>query len=309
MTALTQRLQPQRRAYFLLRLARGILNNPLGLLGAAIIAAVIIMALLAPIIAPYDPVLVDLDNKLSPPSVVHLMGTDQSGRDILSRVIWGSRPSLMVGVLSVAIGMTGGVCLGLLAGYYSGTVLEQVIMRLIDGLFSIPLLVWAIAVVGIVGVGPIEIGPVALPNEAKVILLVGLLYIPAIARVMYSAAIVESKMEYVLARRAQGAGDLTIMVGEVLRNCWSPVIVQATLFVAIGIIVEASLSFIGLGAQPPKPSWGTMLADARGYVFSGEWWLPVFPGLAICFTVIGFNLIGDVLRDILDPRRTTTRLM
>jgi peptide/nickel transport system permease protein len=285
------------------------LNNPLGLLGAAIIAAVIIMALLAPIIAPYDPVLVDLDNKLSPPSVVHLMGTDQSGRDILSRVIWGSRPSLMVGVLSVAIGMTGGVCLGLLAGYYSGTVLEQVIMRLIDGLFSIPLLVWAIAVVGIVGVGPIEIGPVALPNEAKVILLVGLLYIPAIARVMYSAAIVESKMEYVLARRAQGAGDLTIMVGEVLRNCWSPVIVQATLFVAIGIIVEASLSFIGLGAQPPKPSWGTMLADARGYVFSGEWWLPVFPGLAICFTVIGFNLIGDVLRDILDPRRTTTRLM
>jgi len=285
------------------------LMNPLGLIGAGIIGAVIIMALFAPVIAPYDPLLVDLDNKLASPTTQHIMGTDQSGRDIFSRVIWGSRPSLMVGILSVAIGMTGGVWLGLLAGYYSGTAVEQIIMRVIDGLFSIPLLVWAIAFVGIVGVGPIEIGPFILPNEAKVILLVGLLYIPPIARVMYSAAIVEAKAEYVLARRAQGAGNLTIMIGEVLRNCWSPVIVQATLFVAIGIIIEASLSFIGLGVQPPKPSWGTMLADARGYVFSGEWWLPVFPGLAICFTVIGFNLVGDVLRDIMDPRRTTSRLM
>ena len=228
--------------------------NPLGLIGANIIGAVIIMALFAPVIAPYDPVLVDLDNKLGSPTTQHIMGTDQSGRDIFSRVIWGARPSLMVGILSVAIGMTGGVWLGLLAGYYSGTAVEQVIMRVIDGLFSIPLLVWAIAVVGIVGVGPIEIGPFILPNEAKVILLVGLLYIPPIARVMYSAAIVEAKAEYVLARRAQGAGNLTIMIGDVLRNCWSPVIVQATLFVAIGIIIEASLSFIGLGVQPPKPS-------------------------------------------------------
>jgi len=267
------------------------------------------MALFAQVIAPYDPVVVDLDNKLAAPTTQHIMGTDQSGRDILSRVIWGSRPSLMVGILSVVIGATGGVWLGLLAGYYSGTAVEQVIMRVVDGLFSIPLLVWAIAVVGIVGVGPIEIGPIILPNEAKVILLVGLLYIPPFARVMYSAAIVEAKAEYVLARRAQGAGNLTIMIGEVLRNCWSPIIVQATLFVAIGIIIEASLSFVGLGVQPPKPSWGTMLADARGYVFSGEWWLPLFPGLAICFTVIGFNLMGDVLRDIMDPRRTTSRLM
>jgi peptide/nickel transport system permease protein len=267
------------------------------------------MAILAPFVAPYDPIAVDLDSKLVPPSAGHLMGTDQSGRDILSRVIWGSRVSLEIGILAVAIGLAGGVTLGTIAGYYSGKMIEQIIMRTVDGLFSIPLLIWAIAVIGIVGVGPIQIGPLSLPNEAKVILLVGLLYIPSIARVTYAAALVESKADYVLARRVQGASDAEIMIGEVLRNCWSPVIVQATLFVAVGIIIEASLSFIGLGVQPPKPSWGTMLADARGYVFSGEWWLPVFPGLAISFAVIGFNLLGDALRDILDPRKTASSLM
>jgi peptide/nickel transport system permease protein len=267
------------------------------------------MAILAPFVAPYDPIAVDLDSKLVPPGASHLMGTDQSGRDIFSRVIWGSRVSLEIGILAVAIGLAGGVTLGTIAGYYSGKMIEQIIMRTVDGLFSIPLLIWAIAVIGIVGVGPIQIGPFSLPNEAKVILLVGLLYIPSIARVTYAAALVESKADYVLARRVQGASDAEIMIGEVLRNCWSPVIVQATLFVAIGIIIEASLSFIGLGVQPPKPSWGTMLADARGYVFSGEWWLPVFPGLAISFAVIGFNLLGDALRDILDPRKTASSLM
>lgn len=293
----------------ILRLASGVVSTRAGLVGGVIIAIVLLTALLAPLIAPYDPVQIDLDNKLIPPSAMHLMGTDQSGRDILSRVIWGSRASLQVGILAVIIGLIGGVSFGMMAGYYSGRIVEQLIMRTVDALFSIPMLVWAIAIVGIVGVGPIEIGPISLPNEAKVTLLVGFLYVPAIARVTYAAALVESKADYVLARRIQGATDLEIILGEVLRNCWSPVIVQATLFVAIGIIVEASLSFVGLGVQPPKPSWGTMLADARGYVFSGEWWLPVFPGLAISFAVIGFNLLGDALRDLLDPRKTASSLM
>jgi peptide/nickel transport system permease protein len=301
--------QPARRFRRLSRLGRRVLGTRVGLVGAVVIAAVALMAILAPFVAPYDPIAVDLDSKLVPPSASHLMGTDQSGRDILSRVIWGSRVSLEIGILAVAIGLAGGVTLGTIAGYYSGKMIEQIIMRTVDGLFSIPLLIWAIAVIGIVGVGPIQIGPLSLPNEAKVILLVGLLYIPSIARVTYAAALVESKADYVLARRVQGASDAEIMIGEVLRNCWSPVIVQATLFVAVGIIIEASLSFIGLGVQPPKPSWGTMLADARGYVFSGEWWLPVFPGLAISFAVIGFNLLGDALRDILDPRKTASSLM
>jgi peptide/nickel transport system permease protein len=291
------------------RVARDVISTPAGFVGSAIIVIVILTALLAPLVAPYDPLEIDLNNKLMPPSSVHLMGTDQSGRDILSRVIWGSRASLQVGILAVVIGLAGGVNLGMVAGYYSGRIIEQLIMRAVDALFSIPMLVWAIAIVGIVGVGPIEIGPISLPNEVKVTLLVGLLYVPAIARVTYAVALVESKADYVLARRIQGTTDLEIMLGEVLRNCWSPVIVQATLFVAIGIIVEASLSFVGLGVQPPKPSWGTMLADARGYVFSGEWWLPVFPGVAISFTVIGFNLLGDALRDILDPRKTASSLM
>jgi peptide/nickel transport system permease protein len=290
------------------RAARTLIATPAGLVGSSIIAIVILTALLAPLLAPYDPVAIDLNNKLMAPSALHLMGTDQSGRDIFSRVIWGSRASLEVGILAVVIGLVGGVSLGTLAGYYSGRIVESVIMRAMDALLSIPMLVWAIAVVGIVGVGPIKIGPISLPNEAKVILLVGILYVPAIARVTYAAVLVEAKADYVLARRIQGATDLEIMLSEVLRNCWSPVIVQATLFVAIGIIVEASVSFVGLGVQPPKPSWGTMLADARDYVFSGEWWLPVFPGLAISIAVIGFNLLGDALRNALDPRKTASSL-
>jgi peptide/nickel transport system permease protein len=290
-------------------LVRQVLANRLGAAGAGIVLLVALAALLAPVIAPHDPLRVSLEDKLLPPGPGHWMGTDQAGRDILSRVLWGARVSLVVGVLAVVIGLAGGVLLGMLGGFYAGTLLEQVIMRTVDALFSIPLLVWAIAVVGIVGVGPVAIGPVTLPNEAKVIALVGFLYIPAIARVTYSVVLVEARADYVRARRVQGAGDLEIMASEILPNCLSPLIVQATLFVAIGIIVEASLSFVGLGVQPPRPSWGTMLADARGYVFSGEWWLPVFPGLLISLTVIGFNLLGDALRDVLDPRKRDAGLV
>jgi peptide/nickel transport system permease protein len=281
----------------------------LGTVGAFIISGVILVTLLAPLTAPYDPLEIKIDERLQSPSLKHLMGTDYTGRDVLSRVIWGARPSLLVGVGAVSIGLVGGLILGILAGYYNGTLLEQVIMRVVDMLFSIPVLIWAIAVVAIVGVGPVEIGPFTFPNETKVIFLLGFLYIPPFARLAYSVALIESKTDYVRARLFQGAGDLEIMRDEVFRNCLSPVIVQATLFVAIGIIVEASLSFIGLGVQPPRPSWGTMLADARSYIFSGEWWLPVFPGLAISLTVIGINLLGDALRDVLDPRKKTGSVM
>ena len=171
-------------------------------------------------------------------------------------------------------------------------------MRTMDGLASIPMLIWAIAVVGIVGVGPVTVGPWTLPNESKIILLVGILYIPPLARVTYGGALAESRADYVRARRMQGAARLAIMFGDVLPNCLSPVIVQATLLIAVGIVVEASLSFVGLGVEPPNPSWGGMLSDARKYIFSGEWWTYVFPGLAISLSVIGFNLLGDALREI-----------
>ena len=277
-------------------------RRPEACVGLMLVLGAVLVALLAPWIAPHDPLAIDLARKLLPPSAHHWMGTDQNGRDILSRIIWGARPSLTVGVLAVTIGCVAGIAIGLTAGYARGW-WEQVSMRFMDGLASIPMLIWAIAVVGIVGVGPVAVGPWMLPNESKIILLVGLLYIPPLARVTYSGAIAESRADYVRARRMQGAGRLAIMFGDVLPNCLSPVIVQATLLIAVGIVVEASLSFVGLGVEPPNPSWGGMLSDARKYIFSGEWWTYVFPGLAISLSVIGFNLLGDALREILDPRR------
>jgi peptide/nickel transport system permease protein len=258
-------------------LFRGICANPIGLTGLLIVMIVVACALLAPGIAPYDHLKVSMDKKLLPPSMDHLMGTDQAGRDILSRIIWGARIALKVGVLAVVIGLAGGVGIGLMSAFYSGTVVDEICMRF--------------------------------PNEDKLILLLGILYIPSIARVTYAEALDKVRAYYVCARRLQGASDFVIMTGDVLPNCLSPVIVQGTLLIAIGIIVEAALSFVGLGVQPPDPSWGGMLADARAHVFSNVWWLALFPGLTISLTVIGFNLLGDALREALDPRRRTTTLV
>jgi peptide/nickel transport system permease protein len=279
-----------------------LLGRPAGLAGAVIVAIVAVMAIFAPLIATHNPLEVDLARKLSPPGAAHRLGTDSTGRDIFSRIVWGSRPSLAVGLCAVLIGLAGGVLFGLTAAVVRGW-WEQAAMRAMDGLASIPLLVWAIAVVGIIGIGPVTVGPFTFPNEVKLILLVGLLYMPPLARVTYGGALLEAGQDYVHARRLQGAGTWAIMLGDVLPNCLSPVIVQATLLVAVGIVVEASLSFVGLGVEPPRPSWGGMLADARRSLFSGEYWTYLFPGLAISLTVIGFNLLGDALRDVLDPRK------
>jgi peptide/nickel transport system permease protein len=208
----------------------------------------------------------------------------------------------------VVIGCTGGVALGLLAGFFNGGWLEQLLMRVLDAMAAIPLLIWAIALVGILGVGPFTIAGITFGNEVKLLSLLGVLYIPTLARITYACALAESRANYVGARRLQGVGSLRIMISDVLPNCLSPVIVQATLLLAIGIIIEASVSFVGLGVQPPQPSWGNMLADARNYLFSGEWWLSVFPGAAISLSVVAFNLLGDGLRDALDPRHTAQAL-
>jgi peptide/nickel transport system permease protein len=282
-----------------------VLGGPIGCIGAAIVLLVILTAILAPVLAPHDPIAVHLEHQLKAPDAIFWFGTDQAGRDVFSRVLWGARPSLQIGMLAVVIGVVGGVALGLIAGFYSGGWLEPVIMRMLDSLAAIPLLIWAIAIVGIVGVEPIKIGPLVLANEIKVMVLLGLLYIPGLARLTYTSALGEARADYVAARRMQGISGWRIMLSDVLPNCLSPVIVQATLLVAAGIIVEAAISFVGLGVQPPTPSWGSMLADARTFLFSGEWWLPLFPGLAISLTVIGYNLLGDSLRDVLDPRRNT----
>ena len=282
-----------------------LLGGPIGCIGAAIVLLVVLTAVLAPLLAPHDPLAIHLEHQLKAPDATFWFGTDQAGRDVFSRVLWGARPSLQIGMLAVVIGVVGGVALGLIAGFYSGGWLEQVIMRMLDSLAAIPLLIWAIAIVGIIGVEPIKLGPLVLANEVKVMVLLGLLYIPGLARLTYTSALGESRADYVAARRLHGVPGWRIMLSDVLPNCLSPVIVQATLLVAAGIIVEAAISFVGLGVQPPTPSWGSMLADARTFLFSGEWWLPLFPGLAISVTVIGYNLLGDGLRDVLDPRRNT----
>ena len=269
----------------------------------------VFIALGAPWVAPFDPLAVDMLNSLSPPDGVHLFGTDQSGRDVLSRVIWGGRASLEVSAFAVVIGGVGGVTLGLLAGFFSGGWLEQLLMRVLDAMASIPLLIWAIALVGILGVGPVHIGIVTFGNEFKLMMLLGVLYIPTLARITYTTALSEARANYVAARRLQGVGSGRIMVSDVLPNCVSPVLVQATLLLAIGIVIEASVSFVGLGVQPPQPSWGNMLADSRNYLFSGEWWLSVFPGAAISVSVMAINFLGDGLRDVLDPRHSPGALM
>lgn len=279
-----------------------------GLIGAVLVMLIVADGLAAPWIAPYDPLAIDMTSSLMEPGNGHLFGTDQAGRDILSRVIWGGRASLEVSTLAVIIGCIGGVALGLLAGFFSGGWLEQLLMRVLDAMAAIPLLIWAIALVGILGVGPFTIAGIMFGNEVKLLVLLGVLYIPTLARITYSSALAESRANYVAARRLQGVGPLRIMISDVLPNCLSPVIVQATLLLAIGIIIEASVSFVGLGVQPPQPSWGNMLADARNYLFSGEWWLSVFPGAAISLSVVAFNLLGDGLRDALDPRQTAQAL-
>jgi peptide/nickel transport system permease protein len=279
-----------------------------GLIGAVLVLLIIADGLAAPLIAPYNPLQVDMTQVLLEPGAGHLFGTDQAGRDVLSRVIWGGRSSLEVATLAVMIGCFGGITLGLLAGYFNGGWLEQLLMRVLDAMAAIPLLIWAIALVGILGVGSFTVAGIIFGNEVKLLSLLGVLYIPTLARITYATALGEVRNNYVAARRLQGVGGLRIMLSDVLPNCLSPVIVQATLLLAIGIIIEASVSFVGLGVQPPQPSWGNMLADARNYLFSGEWWLSVFPGAAISLSVVAFNLLGDGLRDALDPRHTAQAL-
>jgi peptide/nickel transport system permease protein len=293
----------------ILRAPRRLLRlGPSSIAGGVIVLIVLLVAILAPWLAPHDPITVDVENSLLPPGGDFLLGTDQSGRDVLSRIIWGSRISLMVSLLSVIIGMTLGITTGLIAAYYRGRWVKQVIMRTMEAVAAIPLLIWAIAMLGILGVEPIAIWGLSFGNEWKLLVLVGILYTPTLTRIMHDVAAGEIAADYVKARRIQGVSTLAILLGDVLPNCMGPLVVQGTMLIAIGVVIEASVSFIGLGVQPPTPSWGAMLADSRNYIFSGEWWLPVFPGIAVSLTVIGFNLLGDGLRDLLDPRSETRGL-
>lgn len=285
------------------RFVRAIAATPIGATGLVLVSLLLLAALLAPLLPLKDPLQLYMDHRLEAPGSEFLFGTDQAGRDILSRVIWGARASLAMGVCVVAIGLTLGVSIGLVAGYFSRSWIEEVLMKLMEVFAAIPLLIWAIAMVGVLGVQPTALGPFMLSNEVKLTLLIGLLYAPGLARLTHGLVLNEAQAEYVLARRVQGSSTLAILFSDILPNVISPVLVQATLLLGVAIIVEASLSFIGLGVQPPTPSWGSLLSDARTLIFSGEWWVSVFPGLTVFAAVLGLNLLGDAMRVVLDPRR------
>lgn len=264
-------------------------------IGLVTIVVLLLVALLAPWIAPHAPNETNSAVFLQPPawqqggSMSYLLGTDAIGRDILSRLMHGARLSLSIGVAVVVLSVVAGVVLGLIAGFFRG-ILEIAIMRLMDIVLTLPSLLLAIVIVAILG-----------PGLVNAMLAVAIVVLPHYVRITRAAVIAEVSRDYVTAARVSGAGTLRLMFREVLPNCAAPLIVQASLGISTAILDAAALGFLGLGAQPPSPEWGTMLADAREFVLRA-WWVVTFPGLAILAAVLAFNLLGDGLRDALDPK-------
>jgi len=263
--------------------------------GLMIVLTVLLLAAFAPFIAPYAPDLTDNSVFLVPPAWqnggtwAHPLGTDAIGRDMLSRLIYGARLSLLIGIAVVTLSVILGTVLGLLAGYFRG-IFEIAIMRIMDIILTLPSLLLAIVIVAILG-----------PGLMNAMLAVAIVVLPHYVRITRAAVISETSRDYVTAARMGGAGHWRLMFSEVLPNCTTPLIVQASLGISTAILDAAALGFLGLGAQPPSPEWGTMLADAREFVLRA-WWVVTFPGLAILITVLAFNLLGDGLRDALDPK-------
>jgi peptide/nickel transport system permease protein len=266
-------------------------RNPIGLVGAAIVLVTVLLAVLAPIISPYSPSSQG-GGRLVAPGPEHLMGTDELGRDVLSRVIYGSQASLQVGAVSVVFALVVGVAIGVVAGYYRGW-LDDWLMRMIDIVFAFPGLVLAIVIAGLLG-----------PSRTNAMIAIGIVYAPAFARVIRGSVLAVMAESYVEAARVVGASDVRIMLRHLLPNITAPIIVLTSVYLSTAILSEASLSFLGLGTQPPEPSWGGMLNAARRFMELAPW-LAVFPGGAIMLVVLGFNFLGDGLRDILDPRIRT----
>ena len=266
-----------------------LIKNNVGRIGLIFLCILLFIAIFAPLIAPYDPLDDNLMNRYEAPSKDHWMGTDEMGRDILSRIIYGSRISLKVGLLSISVALVFGTLLGILAGFYGGMV-DMLIMRVMDIMLAFPSILLAITIVTILG-----------PQLKNAILAIGIINIPRFARVIRSSVISIRESEYIDAARSLGANDIRIIVFHLLPNSLAPLIVQSTLGIAEAILEAAALSFLGLGAQPPQPEWGAMLSDARSALQRAPW-VATFPGLAIIFGVFGFNLLGDGLRDALDPK-------
>lgn len=269
--------------------ARRLLRHPSVVVGGALFVLVILAAVLAPWLSPYAPIKANQRAPLEPPGAAHLMGTDRFGRDVFSRVLWGGRLSLTVGVVSVGVAAACGVTLGLVAGY-AGRGTEAAIMRTIDLLQAFPGILLALAVIATLGS--------SLPN---LMIAVGISAIPEYVRITRGAVLSVKQREFVLAARVVGCRDRAILVRHILPNVTAPLVVLATLGIAGAIITGSALSFLGLGIRPPTPEWGNMLAEGREFL-ARAWWVAFFPGLAIMAAVLAVNLLGDGLRDVLDPR-------
>ncbi len=268
---------------------KNFLRKPLALLSLGVILLFVLAAVFAPYLAPYDPAQPDFLAVRQAPGDTHLLGTDDVGRDVLSRLIFGARASLMAGVISVLIAMLTGVPLGLLAGYYGGLA-DEAIMRFTDALLSFPFLILAVALAAALG-----------PSLGNAMIAIGIATAPTFIRLTRGQVLAVGAEDYVQAARASGARDVRVILAHVLPNSFAPLFVQATLTIAGAIIAESSLSFLGLGVQPPTPSWGGMLNVAKNFMSQAPW-MAVWPGLCIFAAVLAFNLLGDGLRDAFDPR-------
>lgn len=268
-------------------------KNKTAMLGLFIIIILIIVAILANIISPFDPYSQSLKDRLQPgfwkANNTNFLGTDEFGRDILSRIIYGSRISLTVGFIAVIIGVLIGSIFGILSGYFGGWI-DSIVMRGVDVMFALPSILLAIVIMAILGTG-----------LDKAMIAIGITYAPQIARIVRSQTIVVKNMEFVESALSIGESHFMIILKHILRNVLSPIIVYGTLSIGSAILDAAALGFLGLGAQPPTPEWGAMLSRSYQYIVAGAWWVATFPGVMILFSVLGFNLFGDGLRDAIDP--------
>jgi len=257
--------------------------------GGVIFGLFVFMALAAPLLTPYDPIRLNVVESLEPPSARHWLGTDQFGRDVLARVIYGARVSMAMGVVAVTISVVLGLALGLVSGYYRGTV-DLLVMRLVDVMLAFPGILLALVIIAVLG-----------PNLGSAMIAVGVSGMPLFVRVVRSSTLTVRALQYVEAAQAAGSGDARVLVRHVLPNVLTPVIVLVTLGIPSAIVAGAALSFLGLSVKPPTPDWGEMLSKGRAFMGTA-WWLSTFPGLAIAVIVLAINRFGDGLRDALDPR-------
>ena len=269
--------------------ARRFRGRPAGVVSLAIVLVVLVAAIIPGVVATHDPIALDGDAGLSPPTGEHWFGADKLGRDTYSRLVHASRTALVVGLISVGIGVGIGLPYGLLAGYLGGRK-DDAMMRLMDALYAYPALLLALIVIAVLG-----------SSLVNVMIAIGIVFIPLYARVVRGSTLSAKQNDYVLAALAMGAGTRRILFRHITPNVLAPVLVQASLGIGFAIIAEAGLAFLGLGTQPPDPSWGTMLKDSQRFLPTNAW-PAIFPGMAIVLTVLAFNLLGDVLRDLLDPR-------